>query len=261
MRYTRYNYKKKRNNNTGRFILSFLLMSGFVVIVGVVLANVIIYFLPINNAAPNNKTQQTINDNASNINVDSEINDETVSEEAQATQVNSTDESISNINTAFAIIQCGYFSKNENATIVLNQINNQYGAFIYNDNDKFKVLAGVFNLSDADEIIGNLKASGVDSVKVAVNLDGGNKIQNQIAAICDGYIKILNTALGSDVKGVLTDDFKAWTSKLENIEDGENKEILDQLKNHVNELPKEVARDSVSQEMEFLYKILLNFNK
>ena len=50
MRYTRYNYKKKKNNDILNFILSFFGMSVFVIIVGVLLANVIIHFLPLNNA-------------------------------------------------------------------------------------------------------------------------------------------------------------------------------------------------------------------
>ena len=47
MRYTRYNYKKnKKNTGLLKTVLSFLTMSVFVVIVGVMLANIIIHFLP-----------------------------------------------------------------------------------------------------------------------------------------------------------------------------------------------------------------------
>ena len=49
VRYTRYNYKKKKNNDILKFILSFIGMSVFVIIVGVLLANIIIHFLPLNN--------------------------------------------------------------------------------------------------------------------------------------------------------------------------------------------------------------------
>ena len=67
MRYTRYNYKKKKNNDILRFILSFIGMSVFVIIVGVLLANVIIHFLPLNNASTadaNNKSKQVQTDNS-----------------------------------------------------------------------------------------------------------------------------------------------------------------------------------------------------
>ena len=57
MRYTRYNYKKKKNNDIVKFILSFIGMSVFVIIVGVFLANVIIHFLPINNATTGEVTR------------------------------------------------------------------------------------------------------------------------------------------------------------------------------------------------------------
>ena len=49
MRYTRYNYKKKKNNDLLKLILSFVGTSIFVIIVGVLLANVIVHFLPLNN--------------------------------------------------------------------------------------------------------------------------------------------------------------------------------------------------------------------
>lgn len=244
MRYTRYNYKKKGNKNKAiKFILSFLMMSIFVVGVGVLLANIIIYFLP-------------INDSGEGISVNSQI-EETVDNNS----IEEAEQVVSSINSSFAIIQCGYFSKNENANIVFNSINKQYGAFIFNDGDKFKVLAGVYKDQDAQSVIDNLKSSGIEAVKFGVNLDSSNKIESQIAAICDGYIKILNTVLSNDVTAVKTEDFKTWISKLENIEQGENKEVLDGLKSHMNELATEINRENVPQEMEFLYKVLLNFNE
>ena len=59
VRYTRYNYKKKKNNDILKFILSFIGMSVFVIIVGILLANIIIHFLPLNNAG----TAETSNKN------------------------------------------------------------------------------------------------------------------------------------------------------------------------------------------------------
>ena len=48
------------------------------------------------------------------------------------------------INTSFMAIQCGYFAQEDNAKEAFNKISSGYGAFIYNDADKFKVLAGVY---------------------------------------------------------------------------------------------------------------------
>ena len=84
MRYTRYNYKKKKNNDILKLIVSFIGMSAFVIIVGVLLANVIIHFLPLNNASTadaSSKSEQVQTDNSENASSD-------VSEGEADTQVN-----------------------------------------------------------------------------------------------------------------------------------------------------------------------------
>ena len=138
MRYTKYNYKKKKNNDIWKSILSFVVMSVFVIIVGVLLANVIIYFLPANDANENlidaNEKQQ--------ISENTKINSEEVDNN---TDDNSTITSSNNVVSSFVIVQCGYFSSNENANVILSKISSEYSAFIFNDSDKFKVLAGIYN--------------------------------------------------------------------------------------------------------------------
>lgn len=62
MRYTRYNYKKtKKNSGLAKTILSFLAMSVFVVIVGIMLANIIIHFLPLNDASETQANSEAVN--------------------------------------------------------------------------------------------------------------------------------------------------------------------------------------------------------
>ena len=62
VRYTRYNYKKtKKNSGLAKTILSFLAMSVFVVIVGIMLANIIIHFLPLNDASETQANSEAVN--------------------------------------------------------------------------------------------------------------------------------------------------------------------------------------------------------
>lgn len=260
MRYTRYNYRKKKNNGVGKMIVSFLAMSIFVIIVGVLLANVIIYFLPLNDA---NKSQGNNTEQLQN-NTTNSASDNT--EEIQASaEVSNTEQSSENtqstINTKFIAIQCGYFSEEDNAKEVFNKISNEYGAFIYNDSNKFKVLAGVYTLEEGQAIINKLTGAGIKCYQVDFNLNASNNVENQISGIFDGYLEILNEAFKDDVKFFDTTDFKSWVSKLDNIDDGDKKEVLNELKNHIKEISTEIKKEDVSKEMEYLYKTLLNFNK
>ncbi|WP_133014037.1 SPOR domain-containing protein [Clostridium cuniculi] len=266
MRYTRYNYKKKKNNDILKFILSFIGMSVFVIIVGVLLANIIIHFLPLNNASTadaSNKNEQVQTDNSEN--VSNEVSEGEADTQVNAAEVVDNDKSSEatqgTINTSFMAIQCGYFAQEDNAKEIFNKIANGYGAFIYNDADKFKVLAGVYSEDEGQAVMDKLTASGIECAKVEFNLNGGNSIENQIAGIYDGYLEILDTAFKDDVKSVDTTDFKEWVGKLDDIKDGDKYEVLSDLKKHINELGTEIKKEDVSNEMQYLYKILLNFNK
>ena len=48
-----------------------------------------------------------------------------------------------------------------------------------------------------------------------------------------------------------------WSLKKE----GDKYEVLSDLKKHINELGTEISKENVSNEMQYLYKVLLNFNK
>ena len=76
-----------------------------------------------------------------------------------------------------------------------------------------------------------------------------------------GYLDILNTAFKDDVKSVDTTDFKTWVGKLDDIKEGDKKEVLSDLKKHINELGSEIVKEDVSNEIQYLYKVLLNFKK
>ena len=98
-------------------------------------------------------------------------------------------------------------------------------------------------------------------LKLNLILNSSNAIESQIAGIYDGYLEILDTAFKDDVKSVDTTDFKEWVRKLDDIKEGDKYEVLSDLKKHINELGTEINKENVSNEMQYLYKVLLNFNK
>ena len=89
MRYTRYNYKKKKNNEILKFILSFGSMAILAIVVGILMANFLAKVLPENNNSAS----------VANAGANVTQNDSTTIGEASNTEA---------INSTFASIQCGY---------------------------------------------------------------------------------------------------------------------------------------------------------
>ena len=122
-------------------------------------------------------------------------------------------------------------------------------------------MAGVYEGDEGQAVIDRLTASGIECAKVEFNLNSESAIENQIAGIYNGYLEILDTAFKDDVKSFDTTDFKDWVSKLDDIKEGDKHEVLSDLKKHINELGTELKKEDVSNEIQYLYKVLLNFNK
>lgn len=244
MRYTRYNYKKSKNNDLFRFILKLV---GTVVgagICGITLAYVAFSILTKNNELPSgNRGKET--------SIEANSNEIANSEGGSSTAISNT--------YVFYTVQCGYFSNESNANHILNSISGKYSAFIYEDEDKFRVLSGVYESDKVDEVVSELKSSNIECTKIKFSFNNDDKVEYQIASICDGYIRLLDTAVSDDVKSINTDDFKGWTNELENISEGEKIDILKNLKEHIANLKTEINKANVPKEMEYIYTILLNF--
>ena len=244
MRYTRYNYKKNRDNILIMFILKLL---GTVVGAGlccIVLAYVAFNVLSENNAIPSGSL-------GNNTSVEANGSDIVSSQESVNKQVTNT--------SIFYSVQCGYFSNESNANQILNSISSKHGAFIYEDEGKYRVLSGIYESDNVDTVVEELQSSNIECAKIKYTFNNDDKVQYQIASICDGYLRLLNTVFSEDVKSINTDDFKSWTNELENLSEGENLEILSSLKEHVKNLASDIAKENVSSEMEYIYTILLNF--
>lgn len=226
MRYTKYQYKKKKNGMS--FFTSILIM-----IVGAGAIGLIIGTVIFNTIGPSIKPKSQ----------------------------GGTETSVT-IKEVFQTIQCGYFSKEENANKILNSIGKNYNSFIANDAGKFRVLAGVFtDDATADKILTELKGQGVEATKMKFTLNEGDVVQKQVSAIADGYFEIVATLKDDEVKAVATGDFKEWTKKLPEITEGEKKEVVSEFKKHIDELPTELKKENLTDELKYIYTILINFNK
>ena len=244
MKYTKYNYKKRKNNDMLKFVSSLLIGVISSCIVGLGVAWVVLKVIPVNDFV-----QVDIEANSA-----TEISGEVSSQEESEAQLSE------NISTSeYYFLQCGYFSKKDNAEQVYSKIVSDGKAFIYEEDGKFRVLSGIYNNETINSVLEDFKARGIESVKVTFSLNESDLVEAQVSAICDGYFKILNTTFDEGVESVNTSEFKVWIDTLEVISSQEKSDILEGLKDYIKQLPEELTKKDVAKEFNYLYGVLSNF--
>lgn len=233
MKYTKYNYRKK--NEGMKFFASILITTAIAISIGGAGAWAIIKFLP---DSFDLDTEPIVNTN-------------------NEAEVNQGLKEIS-----FYLIQCGYFSKEENANQILAKIKSDFNSFIVKDEaEKFKVIAAITKEEESTEILSKLNGKNIENAKFKVSLNEGNLDENQLAAIMGGHLEILNTAYKADVKEVTTTDFKEWLNSLEEVSEGDYTELLSEYKNHVKNMPEKINKENIASENEYIYTILSKIKK
>ena len=246
MKYTKYNYKKRRNNSILKFVASLLVGVVSACVIGLGVAWIILKVLPLNDILPSgNEISDTIEG--------TDLTNGEGNNEENSTAVED------NENSEFYFIQCGYFSSEDNAKQVLSKIQSEGGAFINEESGKYRVFAGAYSKDSVESELKDLTDRGIDSVKITFTLSDKDEVEAQVSAICDGYLQILTTTFADDVKAVKTQEFKDGLNTLEDISSGNNLEVLQGLKTYINNLPDEISKENVANEMDYLYNLLLTF--
>ena len=237
MKYTKYQYKKK--NSGIKFLTSLVMTTLAAIVIGLLAAWVLLKAIPNIDTSRQTNTIPQVEENNNNSNT-AEVQD------------------IEN----FVFIQCGYFSNEENAKQVLNTIDSDFNSFIVQDAEgKYRVLAGITKEADSATLMNSLKEKGIDNTKVKLGLNKNDEVENQIIAITEGYLEILNAAGEEEVKEVNTSDFKNWTNELDNITEGNSIDILSEYKEHINALPETINKSNIVSEEEYIYSILSKIEK
>lgn len=231
MKYTKYQYKKKKN---GIKLLTSLVMTTLSAIsIGLLAAWLLLKVIPnINELEVNNKPQV-----------------EEANSNGDAAQVEEVE--------TFTVIQGGYFSKEENANQALSKIGKEFNSFIVKDAEgKYKVIAAVTKEEKSSEIMQKLNDNGIENIKVNLSLNKGDNVENQISAITIGLLDILDTVGKEEVKEVNTNDFKIWTNELEEITEGNGIDVLKEYKEHIKALPESINKTNIISELEYIYSVL-----
>lgn len=249
MRYTKYKYKK--NNDVIKLFISIILTMTIAIGIGNLGAKWIIGILP-----------QELSVKADNIN---EVIDNTLQLEVGEKEI------------TYSALQCGYFSKIENANHVLTKLSNYENAFIFEDETgKFRVIADVVNSEEAQETLKDLSERGIESAAINYSLKEGNNSQGHIAEIIKGQFEIINAFEDETVKEIEIAEFKAWVNALElstevinrdneiHSEEGNNiseNELLENHKEYIKNLPGKVERGNVKEQIKNIYSVIINFKK
>lgn len=232
MKYTKYQYKKK--NNGIKLLTSLLMTTLSAISIGLLAAWLLLKVIP-------------------NIDGLKEVNSTPQIEENNNKENTSSNEEVER----FSLIQCGYFSKEENAKQVLNGMNSDFNSFIVKDAEgKYRVLAGITTEENSSTLMQKLKEKGIENIKVNLDLNKNDEVENQISAITAGYLEILDAAGKEEVKEVNTSDFKKWTNDLKEISDSDKIEVLKEYKEHIKALPESINKNNIVSELEYIYSIL-----
>ena len=221
MRYTRYEYKK---SNKIKFLCSVAIIASISIGGGLFISNFIF------------DGKQIKNNNSDN-----------------SIQENNKEEVLS-----FIVLQCGYYSKEENAKELLTSISKYCEPFIVEEDGKYRVLAGIYKEEDGLKKIEEFKANNIDVAKVNLNISSDNVESKKIIEIIDGFLTITNKLEDSGVESIKTTEFKAWADKI--ITDGSSVESkkTDDLSSYVKNLPDEINKENRNINIEELYKLIKN---
>lgn len=158
---------------------------------------------------------------------------------------------------SFMTLQCGYYSKEENAKELISSISKYCEPFIVEDEGKYRVLAGIYKEQDGIKKIQEFKANNIDVAKVNLNIQSDKSEMKKIMEIIDGFLTITNKLHESEVKSIKTSEFKSWVDTTIN-DDGVKSKKIESLSNYVKALPEELDKTDNSKNMQDLYKLLKN---
>ncbi|NME83800.1 SPOR domain-containing protein [Clostridium sp. SM-530-WT-3G] len=156
---------------------------------------------------------------------------------------------------SIVVLQCGFYSKRENADALVSSIKQYCYPFITEDNGNYRVIAGIFNEEDAIKKIQQFKDNGIEVSKTTLTLKADNNEDQKIIEICDGFLRIMSKFEEKDVNSIKTDDFKKWCISILGSE-GEYGEKLKSIVDYVQSMPEEINKSNNSEEEYKFYNII-----
>jgi len=238
VKYTRYDLKTKDDSKAFVFLVLLIFVLAFVL--GTAIFKVIM------------QSSGTSNTGTTNSNSISEVKDST-----KASNSTGNSEKI----TKFIAVQGGVYKNKDNVEDERN-ILNQYGTpFSIVENDKTRVFLGIYVEAQGEQIMKSLTEQKIDNSKMLFTINATDICDAEIAEIINANIQILNKLGEKNVKAVQTDELKKWCTALKKVNsDSKNIAVLNDIKDHVNKMPKEIVKDKAAENYEYIYGVLKKMN-
>lgn len=236
MKYTRYDLRRKNDNKT--FVVVILLIFAFAFIFGTAIFKLLM----------RTPSDVNVNNNSSNT-IQSKSN------------TNASDSISKDKVVKFMAVQGGVYQNKDNAEAERNLLN-QYGTpFNVIEDNKTRVFLGIYTESQGEQIIKSLIEQKVDNSKMMFTINKEELCDAEIAEIINANLQILNKLAEKNVKAVQTDELKKWCSSLKKVDkNSKNVELLNNIKDHVSKMPKEVSKDKAEENYAYIYNILKKMN-
>lgn len=238
MKYTRYDLKRKNDNKVFIFIMLLIFVLAFVF--GTAIFKIIMR---------NSGNLDTGGNSTSSI---SQAKDSTKATDGTTG---------SNKIIKFIAIQGGIY-KNKDNVEAEKSILNQYGTpFNITEDSKTRVFLGIYAESQGEQIMKSLTEQKVDNSKMLFTINTTDLCDAEIGEIINANIQILNKLGEKNVKAVQTDDLKKWCVSLNKVNsDSKNIAVLNDIKDHVSKMPKEITKDKAGENYEYIYGVLKKMN-
>lgn len=229
MRYTRYDLKQKQGSNKFFGIILIIIIVA-AIFIGTAMSKLLL------------KSNQYLEDTNS------------VSKASSSSDVTKPNE--------YVFLQCGIFSKKENADVLMSTLSKFGNPVEINDGNKIRVIFGFYKKDDYyKKATKSLNDNKIDVHEIDYKIYDEDDTNNEIAKIIDGDIQIINKLGDSNVKGIQTTDFKKWSSKLEKGDKSDrNSAELIKLKDYVGKLPETFTKDNIVDNIQFVYDELKKIN-
>ena len=153
-------------------------------------------------------------------------------------------------------LQCGYYSKKENADICIPTISSYCHPLIVEEDGKYRVIAGIYDKESGNKKIDELKSKGIDVAKIKIDMKQDTIEDKKVFQIVEGFLAITDKLEESDVKSIKTAEFKNWADSIINDGKSNNSERLNNIQSYVNSLPDEITKSNTSNSTEVLYTLI-----
>lgn len=153
-------------------------------------------------------------------------------------------------------LQCGYYSKKENADISIPTISSYCQPFVVEENGNYRVIAGLYDDELGMKKLYELKGKGIDVAKVSIQIPTDTLEGKKIFQIVEGFLQITSKFEESDVKSVKTADFKTWVDGIINDGNSIQSEKLKNIQSYVQSLPDEISKSNSADSVQSLYTLI-----